>query len=115
MINPVLALSFVIGAILSNLLVAQYGWGSRWRESVTGRVLLSLFAVIAVSYDLTVLAIFLPHIFDGGPGLTVRIGARLAIDAVLAGMYVLLVRAQRRDRTLEAEEVLIPPESAPTE
>jgi hypothetical protein len=93
-----LTVAFVIGAIFGNLLMLQYWWRSRWRSTRTGHILLALFAVIAVSYDLTVLSLLWPHLFEGDTGSAIRIVVRFAIDAVLIGMYVLLVRAQRQDR-----------------
>lgn len=109
-----LTAAFVVGALFGNLLLAQYWVRSKWRATVTGHVLLALFAVIAVSYDLSVVALLWPQVFQGGVGLVIRVGARFAIDAVLIGMYVLLVRAQRRDRALPPDP-LIEPEVTPPE
>jgi hypothetical protein len=92
--------AFGTGAVLGNLLWLQYGLRSAWLDTFTGKVMFALFGVIAVSYDLAVITLFAPHIFDGGAGLTVRLLLRYAIDGVLIGMYVLLVRAQRHDRAL---------------
>jgi hypothetical protein len=95
---------FVIGAIFGNLLLLQYGFRSRWRETRTGHVLISLFAVIALSYDVSALALLFPDTFDGGMGLGVRIAARHAINVVLIALWLLLMRAQKADRgpTVEA-------------
>ena len=89
---------FVIGAIFGNLLLLQYGFRSRWRETRTGHVLIALFAVIAISYDLSVAALLFPNTFDGGAGLAIRITARHALNVVLIALWLLLVRAQRADR-----------------
>jgi hypothetical protein len=105
-----LTASFVVGALVGNLLVFQYAWRSRWRETITGRVLLTLFGVIALTYNVSALTLLLPDIFDGGIGLTFRIVVRFAIDVGLIGMYVLLVKAQRRDRAAP-DEILDPLET----
>lgn len=101
--RSMLVISFVIGAAVGNLLLVQYAARSRWWKTITGRVLFSLFAVIAASYDLSALALLWPDFWRGPGGLTIRVIARFAIDAVLIGMYVLLVRAQRRDRQVPAD------------
>ncbi len=98
MSHALLTIAFAIGAVFGNLLVIQYSWRSRWRATPTGRVLLALFAVIAASYDLSVMALLWPGTFMTGGGEVVRLVARFAIDGVLIGLYVLVVRAQRRDR-----------------
>lgn len=92
--------TFVVGAIVANLLTIQYVARSAWRSSVTGHVLLALFAVFALSYDISVMVLFWPETFteNNGPGIWLRIGLRALIDVVLIAMYVLLVRAQRRGR-----------------
>ena len=97
--NTLLTIAFAIGAIFGNLLMIQYGLGSRWWRTVTGRVLMALFAVIALSYDLSLMFLLRPETFrEGSTAEIIRLVARFAIDAVLIGMYVLLIRAQRRDR-----------------
>jgi hypothetical protein len=89
---------FVVGAIMGNLLLVQYWVRSNWRSTPTGKVMFALFAVIAASYDLSVLAIFWPDFFDGMTGMGIRIGARWVINIVLIALYVLLLRAQRNGR-----------------
>jgi hypothetical protein len=91
--------SFVVGAIAGNLLFLQYLLRSRWRSSLTGRIVLALFAVSALSYDLSVTVLIWPGAFTAeNGGIWVRIGLRFAIDAVLIALYVLVLKAQRRDR-----------------
>lgn len=112
--QTLLTAAFVIGAIFGNLLVVQYGWRSQWRATITGHVLLALFAVIAVSYDLSVLFLLWPDVFEEGSlGEVFRVAARFAIDVVLVAMYVLLVRAQRRDRSLPPAPQLDPAPTPP--
>lgn len=104
MSRTLLTVSFVIGSVVGNALTFRYWLRSRWRSSVTGRVLLSLFAVTALSYDLSALALLWPDFFIANPvGVWIRVGLRFAIDAALIGMYVLLVQAQRRDRASRPE------------
>lgn len=106
-----LVTAFVAGAIFGNLLWFQYWWRSNWRSTPTGKVMFALFAVIALSYDLSVLALLLPEVFMGGPGEVIRIVARWGIVAVLASLYLQLVRAQRAGRPgpVRADDVT-PPE-----
>jgi hypothetical protein len=96
--DPGLVAAFCVGAVLSNLLLVQYGWKSRWRATPTGWVLLSLFGVFALSYNLSVAFLLWPHLFDGGIGAGIRVGARWIINAVLLALYLLLHRAQYNDR-----------------
>jgi hypothetical protein len=108
--HTLLTASFVVGAVVGNLLFFQYLIRSAWRATVTGKVLLSLFFVFALGYNLTVVVLLWPDVF-GGDGLVawLRIGLRFLIDAVLIAMYVLLVRAQRRDREFTPPEGLRQP------
>jgi hypothetical protein len=103
--DGILTATFVVGAVVGNLLLLQYGARSRWFSTITGVVVLSLFGIIALSYNLSALVLVWPHLFDGG-GIWVRIVGRVLIDVVLIALYVLLVRAQRRGRI----DDLTPPE-----
>lgn len=108
--------SFVVGAIVGNLLFVQYLIRSAWRATLTGHVLLALFGVFALGYDITAVALLWPEWFpQDGVANWVRIGLRFAIDGALIGMYVLLVKAQRADRMLPPDptiERLVPPDGA---
>lgn len=90
--------AFVAGALPANALVVRYWfWTPDWRGTSTGWVLMSLFIVTAISFNLSVLVLLFPDTFkDGGLGLTLRLLIRWSIAAVLWALLVLLLRAQRR-------------------
>lgn len=98
MSHTLLTVSFAVGALVSTALLLRYGLRSKWRESSTGHVLLSLFLVTALSYNLSLATLIWPEQLHTVAAESARAAARFAIDGVLIGMYVLLVRAQRRDR-----------------
>ncbi len=102
-----LTASFVIGALVGNLLFVQYMVWSKWSATLTGHVLLGLFGVFALGYDMSAMVLLWPDLFPPeGFGNWLRIGLRFAIDGALIGMYVLLVRAQRRDRMLPPDPTI---------
>lgn len=105
-----LLVAFVVGAVVANLLFWQYAFRSPWRSTLTGWVLISLFAVTALSYNLAVAVLVWPEVFrESAGGLWSRIVLRFLIDGALIGMYLLLRRAQRRDRNAPT----VDPVSAP--
>lgn len=90
---------FIADAVGIMLFVVLYATRSAWRATPVGRLLLRFMTVVAA---IMVAAIVLPLVGNGMAD-QVRIVARAGLYGLLLGgivhMIVLLLRAQRRDRT----------------
>lgn len=94
--SAVLTASFVAGAIPAHALLIFYGVRVRWRGHPAGWTVFTLFLVLALSYDLSLLALIWPATFkDQTPGILARAVGRFAIAAALYGLLALLIRVQR--------------------
>jgi hypothetical protein len=106
--SALLTISFVAGAIPAHLLLVIYGLRVRWRGHPAGWTVFVLFLVMALSYDLSLLALIWPATFkDQTPGVLVRVLGRFLIAAALYGLLALLIRVQR-----DAARVAGPDDSA---
>ncbi len=97
-LNDLLRLSFYAGLVVSIVFVVLYAARSSWRESGTGRAIMALMSIIAISYSLGVIALIWPEFFRSDTARWIALAIRLAILVVLINMTVLLLRAQKQDR-----------------
>lgn len=96
MIQTLVALSFIAGAIPAITLLILYGLGVRWEETATGRWVFTLISITAVSYGTSSVVALFPQWFHDGPGDWWRIIIRFIIAVALWGLLVIFIRAQKR-------------------
>jgi hypothetical protein len=96
MLDNLLKISFYAGLVPSIVFVVLYGFRSSWRRSSTGRAVMALMSIIAVSYALGAVAIVRPQLFANDIALWVAIVFRFMIAAVLINMTAVLIRTQRQ-------------------
>jgi len=97
-LNTLLRVSFYVGLAASIVFVVLYGFRSSWRYSSTGRSIMALMSIIAITYSLGVVALIWPHFFISDTARWVALAIRVSVALVLINMTWLLLRAQRRDR-----------------
>lgn len=104
--HVLLTVSWLLGLIPALLLAGLYVWRIGWprADNPAGRAMLALLGVTNVTYLLSVLVLIWPWLFLGPAGLTIRIGSRLAVAAVLWNLLRLFLRAQRAGRRADRED-----------
>lgn len=100
-----LTVSWLLGLFPSVLLLGLYIWRTGWptRANPAGRAMVALLGVTTATYLLSVMILIWPWMFRGTGGLTIRIGSRLAVAAVLWNLLRLFLRAQRAGRRMRLE------------
>ena len=97
-LDTALKVSFYAGLIASLIFVVLYGFRSAWRESSTGRAIMALMSIIAVSYSLGAIALVWPALFRNDYAVWIALVLRSAIAITLINMTAVLIRAQSRER-----------------
>lgn len=97
-LETLLRISFYAGLIPSLVFVVLYGIRSAWRETSTGRAIMLLMGIIALSYLLGVIGLIWPRFFQGDYALWIALVIRIAIAFVLINLTIVLIRTQNDDR-----------------
>lgn len=104
--HVLLTISWLLGLIPAAVLLGLYLWRIGWprKSNPAGRAMVGLLTVVNATYVLSVLILVWPWLFLGTGGLTIRIGSRMAVAAVLWNLLRLFLRAQRAGRRADRED-----------